>query len=296
MWNAGLTASPAIWEEESATACRSTFEISQQTRRPNPDCVLDRFIPMWYISPAQGSPALLNFNPASRQGFSLCVQEKCMHLETALAQTGTRSDPSTGAVSPPIYPSSTFQHPSLGNSTGFDYSRTANPTRAVLEHAIASLEHGHRGFAFASGMAAIAAVVAIFKPGDHIIASEDLYGGTYRLFETIARTNGLHTSYVDTSDITNIDAACSSATRAIFLETPTNPTMKITSLHAAVANARTRGMLCIVDNTFMTPFLQRPIEIGADIVLHSATKYLGGHNDVIAGLVVTRERRNPGTV
>jgi cystathionine gamma-synthase len=131
-------------------------------------------------------------------------------------------------------------------------------------------------------------VVAIFKPGDHVIASEDLYGGTYRLFETIARTNGLRTSYVDTSDIANIDAACSPATRAIFLETPTNPTMKVTSLRAAVGIARTRGLLCIVDNTFMTPFLQRPIELGADIVLHSATKYLGGHNDVIAGLVVTR--------
>ena len=211
-----------------------------------------------------------------------------MHLDTVLAQAGATSDPATGAVSTPIHLSATFRHPALRHSTGFDYSRTGNPTRTVLEQVITRVEEGHRGFAFASGMAAISAITALFKPGDHLIASDDLYGGTYRLFDTFVRENGIRTTYVDMSRPDELESAFLPATRGVFIETPTNPTMKITSLPDAISAAHRHGALAIVDNTFMTPFLQRPIGFGADIVVHSATKYLGGHNDLLAGLAVTR--------
>lgn len=180
-------------------------------------------------------------------------------------------------------------HPELGMSTGFDYTRTANPTRQVVEQAVAQLEQGAVGLAFASGMAAISCVFGLLVPGDHIIATSDLYGGTYRLFEQLLKSNGIDTTFVDTGDTAALEAAVSRKTRAIFIETPSNPTMRITDISATVAIARAHDVWTVVDNTFMTPYLQRPLELGADIVVHSATKYLGGHNDVTAGLVVARE-------
>lgn len=212
-----------------------------------------------------------------------------MDIETRLAQYGNRMDPFTGAVSVPVYHATTFAHPGLGQSTGYDYTRTANPTRQALEDAIADLEGGARGFSFSSGMAAVHAVVSLLSQGDHIVASHDLYGGTYRLFERILPGLGLSCSYVDTGDAAALEDAVRPHTKALFIESPTNPTMRIADLPACIRIARERGLLSIVDNTFMTPYYQRPLALGADIVLHSATKYLGGHNDVLAGLIVARE-------
>ncbi|MFB5190259.1 trans-sulfuration enzyme family protein [Alicyclobacillus fastidiosus] len=209
-----------------------------------------------------------------------------MKIETRLAQIGNGADSTTGAISAPIHQSTTFAHPSLGESTGFDYTRTLNPTRKLLEDAIADLEGGARGLAFASGMAAVHTVLNLFKPGDHLIVSNDLYGGTYRVLEQILRPIGITASYVHTGNLEDIQAVATDSTKALFIETPTNPMMQITDLATCSALAQARGWLTIVDNTFMTPFLQRPIDHGADIVVHSATKYLGGHNDVLAGLVV----------
>lgn len=210
-------------------------------------------------------------------------------LETKFAQIGNRRDPQTGAVSAPIYLSTTFSHPQLGVSTGFDYTRTKNPTRQALEDAIAELEGGVRGFAYASGMAAIAGVFGLFAQGDHLIVSHDLYGGTYRLIQQILPNQGISATFVDTGDQEAVRQAIQPNTKAIFVETPTNPTMRITDLRAVVEVAQAHSVLTIVDNTFMTPYLQRPLELGVDLVVHSATKYLGGHNDVLAGLVVARE-------
>ncbi|WP_153126471.1 trans-sulfuration enzyme family protein [Peribacillus tepidiphilus] len=214
-----------------------------------------------------------------------------MNMETLIAQAGTKRDPSTGSISTPIYQNATFEHPELGASTGYDYSRTGNPTRTALEECVAKLEGGHKGFAFSSGMAAITSILFLFKPGDHIVFSDDLYGGTYRIAEEIFRRYGLEATYVDTSDIEATENAIRKNTRALFIETPTNPLMKITDLHAMNLLAKKYGLLTIVDNTFMTPYLQQPILLGADIVLHSASKYLGGHNDVIAGIVVTANEK-----
>ncbi|QGG49127.1 trans-sulfuration enzyme family protein [Heliorestis convoluta] len=208
-----------------------------------------------------------------------------MRIETLLAQLGNGKD-HTGAVSYPIYPSATFRHPALGESTGYDYSRSGNPTRQVLEEAIAQLEKGKRGLAFSSGMAAIANCLSIFAPGDHIIFCQDLYGGTYRLMEQIYKPLGLTATYVDTRWSHKIADAVTEKTKAIFVETPTNPTMHITDLRALNKLCQEHSLLLIVDNTFMSPYLQQPIELGAHIVVHSGTKYLGGHNDVVAGLVV----------
>jgi cystathionine gamma-synthase len=208
------------------------------------------------------------------------------NIETKLAQIGNRRDPATGAVSIPIYNSTTYSHPALGQSTGFDYTRTKNPTRQALEDAIAELEGGVRGFAYASGMAAIANILQLFGQGDHILLSHDLYGGTYRLVEQILPRQGISATFVDTSDVQAVEAAVLANTKAILLETPTNPTCRITDLRAVIDVAKRHNLVSIVDNTFMTPYLQRPIEFGADLVVHSATKYLGGHNDVLAGLVV----------
>ncbi|MBL0387752.1 aminotransferase class I/II-fold pyridoxal phosphate-dependent enzyme [Tumebacillus sp. ITR2] len=211
------------------------------------------------------------------------------HLETKFAQIGNRRDPQTGSVSSPIYLSTTYSHPQLGVSTGFDYTRTKNPTRQTLEDAIAELEGGVRGFAYASGMAAIAGVFGLFAQGDHLIVSHDLYGGTYRLIEQILPKQGISATFVDTGDVQAVEQALQPNTKGIFVETPTNPTMRITDLSAIIEVAKRHNVLTIVDNTFMTPYLQRPLTLGADIVVHSATKYLGGHNDVLAGLVVARE-------
>lgn len=212
-----------------------------------------------------------------------------MKIESKLAQIGSISEPVTGAVSFPIYQSTAFRHPRLGQSTGFDYSRTKNPTRNVLEEAIAELESGDRGFAMSSGMAALQTVFALFSQGDHLIVSVDLYGGTYRLLEQIMSRFGVKASYVDTNDLTELESAYRpGSTKAILIETPTNPLMMVTDLAEVCAWAKSKELITIVDNTLLTPFLQRPLELGADIVVHSATKYLGGHNDVLAGLIVTK--------
>ncbi|MFS0781570.1 trans-sulfuration enzyme family protein [Bacillus sp. 1P06AnD] len=210
-----------------------------------------------------------------------------MRIETKLVQSGVKKDSATGAISMPIYQCATFEHPELGKSTGFDYSRTCNPTRKALEEAIASLEGGDRGFAFSSGMAAITTILFLLKPGSHIVISDDLYGGTYRLLEETFSLYGIKASYVDTSDLEEIKNAIKADTAALFIETPSNPLMKVTDLGAACSLAKEHGLLTIVDNTFLTPYLQQPIVFGADIVVHSASKYISGHNDVIAGLVVT---------
>lgn len=206
---------------------------------------------------------------------------------TLLAQAGTRRDAVTGAISTPIHQTASFGHSALGRSTGFDYSRTSNPTRLALEQALAALDGGCRAFAFASGLAALDAVIRLFSPGDRVVATEDLYGGTYRLFEEVYRPLGIEADYVDTSDPEAVRAAClDPAVRGLLVESPANPILRVADLRALATIARERGLLFIVDNTFLTAWFQRPIEQGADLVLYSATKYLAGHNDVVAGAVV----------
>ncbi|ETT55308.1 cystathionine gamma-synthase [Paenibacillus odorifer] len=211
-----------------------------------------------------------------------------LRIESRLAQIGSQEDPATGAINFPIYNATAFRHPKLGQSTGFDYSRTKSPTRSVLENAAAELESGDAGFACSSGMAAIQTIFTLFGQGDHLIVSLDLYGGTYRLLERIMSKFGITASYVDTNDLDALEASRLPNTKAIFIETPTNPLMMVTDIAAVATWARHHGLLTIVDNTLLTPFFQRPLELGADIVVHSATKYLGGHNDVLAGLIVSK--------
>ncbi len=210
------------------------------------------------------------------------------HDQSILAQIGNRRKDETGAVNTPVYFSTAFRHSGIQESTGYDYARTGNPTREVLEQAIASLEHGERGFATSSGMSAIQLVFSLFEQGDHILCSDDLYGGTYRLFEGGWKKWGLTFDYVDMSDLEAVQALRTANTKAIFVETPTNPLMKEASIADLAAYCRIHNLLLIVDNTFLTPLLLKPLEEGADIVVHSATKYLGGHNDVVAGLVVAK--------
>ncbi|HBF37228.1 MAG TPA: methionine biosynthesis PLP-dependent protein [Firmicutes bacterium] len=213
-----------------------------------------------------------------------------MKIETQLAHAGFCTDLVTGAISTPIYQTATFRHQAVGVSTGYDYSRTVNPTRQVLETLIAELERGDRGFAFSSGMAAITAVLMMFASGDHLIVSNDLYGGTYRVLEKNFKQFGLTTTFINTSDPEAVkQAIIPGKTKALFIETPTNPLMQITDLRKIASLAGENYLLTVVDNTFMTPYLQCPLEYGADIVIHSGTKYLGGHNDVLSGMVVTRE-------
>jgi cystathionine gamma-synthase len=211
-----------------------------------------------------------------------------LKIESRLAQIGSQEEPVTGAVSFPVYQATAFRHPKLGQSTGFDYARTKSPTRTVLEQAIAELEAGDAGFACSSGMAALQVIFALFSQGDHLIVSLDLYGGTYRLLEKVMSRFGVTASYVDTNDLDALETTVRPNTKAILIETPTNPLMMVTDIELVAAWAKKKGLLTIVDNTLLTPFLQRPIELGADIVIHSATKYLGGHNDVLAGLIVTK--------
>ncbi len=215
-----------------------------------------------------------------------------MKIATKIAQAGLVTDKTTGAISTPIYQTATFRHPELGRSTGFDYSRTLNPTRKAVEEAIAALEEGHAGFAFASGMAAITSILMLYRPGDHIILTEDCYGGTYRILDKIFTQFGLTASFVDTSDLTQVRQALRPSTRAILLETPTNPLMKIADIKAIVALARENSqnsIHIIVDNTFLSPYFQQPLTLGADIVIHSGSKYLAGHNDVVCGIVVAKD-------
>ncbi len=211
-----------------------------------------------------------------------------MKINSKVVQVGVKTDERTGAISTPIYQTATFAHPELGRSTGFDYSRTHNPTRQVLEEAIAELEGGAGGYAFSTGMAAVTAVLMLYKAGDHLIAIEDCYGGTYRVLDKVFSKLGLTVSFVDGSQLDEVAAAVRPNTRAIIVETPTNPLMKIVDIRAVVALAKQHGLQTIVDNTFLTPYCQRPLELGADLVIHSGTKYLGGHNDVLCGLVVAK--------
>ncbi|HZG83747.1 aminotransferase class I/II-fold pyridoxal phosphate-dependent enzyme [Paenibacillus sp.] len=211
------------------------------------------------------------------------------HIESRLAQIGSLEDPQTGAVSYPIYHATAFRHPKLGQSTGFDYARTKSPTRKVLEEAFADLESGDAGFACSTGMAALQTIFMIFSSGDHLLVSLDLYGGTYRLLEQIMSRFGVSATYVDTNDLDALETNYrEGATKAVLIETPTNPLMMITDLERVAAWAKKKGLITIVDNTLLTPYFQRPLELGCDIVIHSATKYLAGHNDVLAGLIVTK--------
>ena len=212
-----------------------------------------------------------------------------MNDRTRLIHTGHDRDPHTGAAAIPIYQVSTFGQPDPEHLGPYDYARSDNPTRAALEHAIAKLEGGARGLAFASGMAATSSVLLLFQPGDHLVVGRDIYGGTYRILSTVFQRWQLQTSFVDSTDPEAVRRAITPATRALFVETPANPLLQITDLRAMAEIAQEHKLLAITDNTFMTPHLQQPIELGFDIVVHSATKFLGGHSDVIAGLAVTRD-------
>lgn len=209
--------------------------------------------------------------------------------ETLCVQGNKERADRYGAVSVPIYQCAAFAHPALGQSTGYDYSRVGNPTRDALQDTVALLEHGQKALAFSSGMAAIAAVMELFSPGDHIVATDDLYGGTPRLWNSISRKNGLQINCVDTSRLGELKAAITPNTKAVFLETPTNPMMKVTDIRAVSEIAKEHGCLVIVDNTFLSPYFQNPLDLGADVVIHSGTKYLGGHNDVLAGFAIVKD-------
>ena len=210
-------------------------------------------------------------------------------IETELIHGGIYGDRLTGAVNVPIYQTSTYEQETLGVNKGWEYSRTGNPTRAALEKLIADLEHGKAGFAFGSGMAAITAVLSLFQTGDRILISSNVYGGTFRVLDKVFSHFGLNYTIADTTDLKSLEKKITPDVRAFFVESPANPLLTITDLAAVSELAKKHGLLTIVDNTFMTPYLQRPIELGADIVVHSATKYLGGHSDLVAGLAVVND-------
>jgi len=211
-------------------------------------------------------------------------------FSTRAVHAGQEPDRASGAVVVPIYQTSTFAQDAVGKHRGYEYSRTGNPTRAALEQCIASLEGGAHGLAFASGMAAEAAIMQLLKPNDHTVAVDDLYGGTYRLFRQVLEPMGLSFSFVDGSDLEAVERALTERTRMVWVESPTNPLLKLVDIEAVSKLAHAKGALMVVDNTFMSPYFQRPLSLGADIVVHSATKYLGGHSDVIGGtLVVNRD-------
>jgi cystathionine beta-lyase/cystathionine gamma-synthase len=212
-------------------------------------------------------------------------------IATRVIHAGQVPDPSTGAVMTPIYATSTFAQTSPGKHQGFEYSRTQNPTRLAYEKCVADLESGSAGFAFASGMSAIATILELLQPGDHVVVCDDVYGGTYRLFEKVRkRSAGLQVSFVDMTNPASIEQALRKETRMIWVETPTNPTLKLIDLRKVADIAKKHKLLSVVDNTFATPILQRPLELGFDIVVHSATKYLNGHSDVISGVAIVGER------
>ena len=210
-----------------------------------------------------------------------------MRFETKAIHVGQAPDASTGAVVTPVHFSSTFAQESPGKHKGYDYSRTANPTRKALEECAASLENGAHGLAFASGMAAINNVLNLLKSGDHIVCTDDVYGGTFRILERVYKDYGLECSFVDTTRLSAIEAAVKSNTRMLWLESPSNPLLRLVDLREAARMARERKLISVVDNTFASPYFQLPLELGADVVVHSSTKYLGGHSDVVGGLVVT---------
>lgn len=212
-----------------------------------------------------------------------------MKFETIILHNGNEVDPFTGASSVPLYQASAFHQPIPGELSEYDASRSGNPTRKALENLIAQLEKGCQGFAFSSGMAAISTVFLLFSSGDHLIVSQDLYGGTYRVLTQVFNRLGIEVSFIDTTDLSQVESAIGPRTRGIFVETPSNPLLKVTDLKGIATIARQRGLLTIVDNTFLTPYYQQPLTLGVDIVVHSATKYISGHSDVIAGLVVAKD-------
>ncbi|WP_339178053.1 bifunctional cystathionine gamma-lyase/homocysteine desulfhydrase [Paenibacillus sp. FSL H8-0317] len=214
-----------------------------------------------------------------------------MKPKTKLIHAGVVGDPHTGAVSVPIYQVSTYEQESVGVHKGYEYSRTGNPTRHALEEVIKELEDGVRGFAFSSGMAAIHAVLSLLKTGDHVILTDDVYGGTYRIFTKVLNRLGIESTFVDTTSLQALEQALQSNTKAIYVETPTNPLLKVTDIAAVAKWSKQHELLFIVDNTFSTPYWQTPLALGADIVLHSATKYIGGHSDVVAGLAVVNSEQ-----
>lgn len=213
------------------------------------------------------------------------------HKATLLIHGGIDGDSKTGAVNVPIYQTSTFKQIKLGQHKGYEYSRTGNPTREALEKLIAELEKGNYGMAFASGMAAITAVLSLFSTGDKILTSENVYGGTYRVLNQVFQQFGISNQIVDTTSEKALEKALTDQVKAVLIESPANPLMTVTDINKVAKIVHEHGKLLIVDNTFMTPYLQRPLELGADIVVHSATKYLGGHSDLIAGLVVVRDQK-----
>ncbi|HEX8458909.1 MAG TPA: cystathionine gamma-synthase [Pyrinomonadaceae bacterium] len=215
-----------------------------------------------------------------------------MGFQTTAIHAGQEPDATTGAVAVPIYQTSTYAQEGLGKHKGFEYARTQNPTRLALEQNIAALEGARFGYAFASGMAAIDATLRLVKAGDHVIVSDNTYGGTYRLFSRVLANYGIEFTYVDTSDASNVEAAIRDNTRMVFVETPTNPVMMVTDLQAVSDMAHARGVRVVCDNTFLSPYLQRPMEFGVDIVLHSTTKYLNGHSDSVGGVVLLNDEQD----
>lgn len=212
-------------------------------------------------------------------------------FETYAVSGARKGDKETGAISYPLYLSATFKHSGLNESTGYDYSRLQNPTREEAEKTIAILENGKEALAFSSGMAALTACVHLFKPGDHVILSEDLYGGTFRLFDEVYSDYNIKASFIDTSNINNVKDAIKDNTKGIIIETPSNPLMRVTDIKAITEICKDREIISIVDNTFLTPYYQKPLDLGADIVIHSGTKYLGGHNDLLAGIAVSNNEK-----
>lgn len=208
-------------------------------------------------------------------------------FSTRAIHAGQSPDPTTGAIMTPLYLTSTYVQESPGVHKGWEYSRTHNPTRRAYENCMASLESGKYGFAFASGCAATTTILHLLKGGDHVVAMDDMYGGTFRLFDKVLRHDGMDFSFVDLTKVENFEKAIKSNTKLVWLETPTNPTLKLVDIKKISALAKAKGILVAVDNTFMSPYFQRPLELGADIVVHSATKYVGGHSDVVGGIVVT---------
>ncbi len=216
-------------------------------------------------------------------------KDKDLRFGTRAVHGGQKPDPTTGAVMTPIYQTSTYAQSAPGVHKGYEYSRTANPTREALERSMASLEKGKHGIAFSSGMAATSSIMKLLKAGDHLVCSDDVYGGTFRLFDKIYRNFDLGFSFVDTSDIKNIEQAITKKTKIIWIETPTNPTLKITDIAAAAEIARKNDLMLVVDSTFMSPYFQNPLDLGADMVLHSTTKYIAGHSDLVGGAVVLND-------
>ncbi|MFA5804891.1 MAG: cystathionine gamma-synthase [Melioribacteraceae bacterium] len=214
-----------------------------------------------------------------------------MGFSTDAIHAGQIPDPTTGAITTPIYQTSTYAQEAIGVNKGYEYGRTHNLTRQALEKNIATLEKGKYGIAFASGLSSVQAILGLVKSGDHLVVSDNVYGGTYRLMELIFKNYGLDFSWVDTSDIKNIENAIKKNTKIVYIETPTNPILNITDIQATAKICKAQNLICVVDNTFMTPYFQKPLELGADVVLHSTTKYLNGHCDVVGGILITNDEK-----